>query len=153
MDSWLPGGDSADAAIAADLQGIVLSRSFRAETPFGYSAAEALGRSLKDLLLPRECDVEHLSRSCIRAGPGDTRHVAMGCIVPAHSRAARALAHEPGELIGEPVMVLLPERIRATHVGHLGQGCDAYIAKPVDTRTLPGQIMRRFDSPSGTASP
>jgi PAS domain S-box-containing protein len=180
MDSWLWGEDAADATIAADLQGKVLSWDSHAEAVFGYSAAEAIGRSLKDLLLPGERDVEpalsdkacvyevlrrrkdggllyvNVSRSPIRADSGGARYVryakrdvthlkvardaklvetrfgallestpdatlivnAMGRIVLANSQAARAFAYDAGELIGEPVEVLLPERFRATHVGH-----------------------------------
>lgn len=58
MDSGLSGGRVADAVIATDLQGRVLLRNSHAESLFAYSAAEAIGRSLKDLLLPGERDVE-----------------------------------------------------------------------------------------------
>jgi PAS domain S-box-containing protein len=58
MGSWQSGQGTTDAAIAADLQGIVLSWNSQAESLFGYSHAEAIGRSLKDLLLPGERDVE-----------------------------------------------------------------------------------------------
>jgi PAS domain S-box-containing protein len=42
----------------------------------------------------------------------------MGRIVLANSQAVRAFAYGPNELIGQPVEVLLPERFRASHVGH-----------------------------------
>lgn len=58
MDSRQPGGGIADAAITADLQGAVLTWDYHAEALFGYSAAEAVGRALKDLLLLSERDVE-----------------------------------------------------------------------------------------------
>ncbi len=170
----------ADATIAADLHGKILSWNSHAESLFGYSAAEALGRSLKDLLLPAERDAEpplsddacvyealrrrkdggllyvNVSRSALRQDADgahqvlyckrDVTHLkvardaklvetrfgallestpdailivnAMGRIVLANSQAARAFAYDPGELIGKPVEILLPERFRATHVGH-----------------------------------
>jgi PAS domain S-box-containing protein len=170
----------ADAVIAADLQGRVLLWNPHAEALFGYTAAETLGRSLKELLLPGERDVEppltdvacvyealrrrkdgglvyvNVSRSAIcqdtdgapqvvyakrdvthlkvvrdaklvetrfgallESTPDATLIVnAMGRIVLANSQAARAFAYDPGELIGAPVEVLLPERFRASHVGH-----------------------------------
>jgi PAS domain S-box-containing protein len=58
MGSLQPEVGAADAAIAADLQGTVLSWNIHAEALFGYSAVEAIGRSLKDLLLPGELDIE-----------------------------------------------------------------------------------------------
>jgi PAS domain S-box-containing protein len=58
MDPLDSGGGMADATIDADLQGKVLSWNPEAESLFGYCAAEAIGQSLKDLLLPAERDVE-----------------------------------------------------------------------------------------------
>jgi protein-histidine pros-kinase len=58
MGSGLSGGGVADAVIAADLQGRVLLWNSQAESVFGYSAAESIGRSLKDLLLAGERDSE-----------------------------------------------------------------------------------------------
>jgi PAS domain S-box-containing protein len=58
MDSGQLGYGSADAAITADLQGTVLSWNSTAEGLFGYLAAEAIGRPLKELLLPGELDNE-----------------------------------------------------------------------------------------------
>ena len=58
MDFRQPGAEIAEAVIVVDLQGRVLSWNSHAETLFGYSAAEAVGTSLKDLLLPSEHDAE-----------------------------------------------------------------------------------------------
>jgi PAS domain S-box-containing protein len=179
MDSRLVGGGVADAVIAADLQGRVLLWNPHAEALFGYTAAETLGRSLKELLLPGERDVEppltdvacvyealrrrkdgglvyvNVSRSAIcqdtdgapqvvyakrdvthlkvvrdaklvetrfgallESTPDATLIVnAMGRIVLANSQAARAFAYDPGELIGAPVEVLLPQQPRARTMG------------------------------------
>ncbi len=66
MVSRQAGEGAADAAITADLQGTVLSWNCHAESLFGYSAAEAIGRSLKDLLLPGERDLEPLDdQACV----------------------------------------------------------------------------------------
>jgi PAS domain S-box-containing protein len=70
MDSRQSAEGSADAAITADLHGTVLSWNSFAESLFGYPAAEAIGRSLKDLLLPGELDVEPPLRdvACVYEG-------------------------------------------------------------------------------------
>ena len=181
MHSGLSGEGVADAVIAADLDGRVLLWGSQAEALFGYSAAETVGRSLKDLLLPADRDVGaaigatpacvyealrrrkdggllyvNVARSAVRREAGGAPHVlyskrdvthlkvardaklaetrfgillestpdatlivnAMGRIVLANSQASRAFAYAPGELIGAPVELLLPERFRASHVGH-----------------------------------
>lgn len=41
-----------------------------------------------------------------------------GCIVLANPQAERLFGYEAGELTGSPVEVLLPESVRAVHVGH-----------------------------------
>ena len=41
-----------------------------------------------------------------------------GCIVLANPQAERLFGYETGELAGSPVEVLLPESVRAVHVGH-----------------------------------
>jgi len=41
-----------------------------------------------------------------------------GCIVLANPQAERLFGYEEGELTGSPVEVLLPESVRAVHVGH-----------------------------------
>ncbi len=41
-----------------------------------------------------------------------------GCIVLANPQAERLFGYEAGELAGSPVEVLLPESVRAVHVGH-----------------------------------
>lgn len=41
-----------------------------------------------------------------------------GCIVLANPQAERLFGYESGELNGSPVEVLLPESVRAVHVGH-----------------------------------
>jgi PAS domain S-box-containing protein len=200
MDSRQSIEGTADAAIAADLQGKVLSWDSRAEALFGYFAAEAIGQSLKDLLLPGEWDVEpalsegacvyealrrrkdggllyvNVSRSVIRLDANGSRHVlyskrdvthlkvardaklvktrfgallestpdatlivnAMGRIVLANSQAARAFAYGPGELVGQPVEVLLPDRFRASHVGHR-----SLFSQQPRTRTM-GQGLELF---------
>jgi PAS domain S-box-containing protein len=58
MDARHSEEEAADAAITADLHGTVLSWNVYAETLFGYPAVEAIGHSLKELLLPGELDVE-----------------------------------------------------------------------------------------------
>ena len=69
MDSRQVGEGIADAVIAADLRGIVLSWNSQAEFLFGYSAAEAIGCSLNELLLPSERDLEPRSDDvlCLRS--------------------------------------------------------------------------------------
>jgi PAS domain S-box-containing protein len=178
MDSHLHWGQSVDAAIAADLHGRILLWNEAAETLFGYSAAEAIGQSLRGLLQAEghdeppisgdACIYEALrrrkdgtliqvnvSRRVVHAADGaqhalyskrdvtplkvardaklvETRFGALlesvpdatliinavGRIVLANSQAARTFAYPAGELIGQPVEVLLPERFRGGHARH-----------------------------------
>ena len=113
MDARHSEEGAADAAITADLQGTVLSWNPYAETLFGYPAAEAIGRSLKDLLLPGELDVEppfgdvacvyeglrrrkdggllyiNVSRSGIRLDPAGASHILYSKRDVTHLKVAR----------------------------------------------------------------
>jgi PAS domain S-box-containing protein len=112
MDSRNSAEGGADAVITADLHGVVLSWNSRAESLFGYSGAEALGRSLNELLLPSERDLEprndsecvyealrrrkdggllyvNVSRSAIRRDPGGVSHVLYSKRDVTHLKVAR----------------------------------------------------------------
>ncbi|WP_282285819.1 PAS domain S-box protein [Pseudomonas sp. PS02302] len=61
---------SSDGIISKDLQGVVLSWNHAAEELFGYSASEAVGQRLLDLVVPTE--LEHEERSVLaRIGRGE----------------------------------------------------------------------------------
>ncbi len=51
-----------------------------------------------------------------------------------------------------PVVALTASAMKGDQARVLAAGCDAYIAKPIDTRTLSAQIMRLLGVPPGTAS-
>ncbi len=52
---------SSDGIISKDLQGVVLSWNHAAEELFGYSASEAMGQRLLDLVVPTELEHEEWS--------------------------------------------------------------------------------------------
>jgi protein-histidine pros-kinase len=108
-----PREEITDALIAADLSGTVLSWNSPAEALFGYSPVEALGRSLNDLLLAGERDVEppltdgpciyealrrrkdgglvyvNVSRSAVQARSGGEPHVLYSKRDVTHLKVAR----------------------------------------------------------------
>jgi CheY-like chemotaxis protein len=51
-----------------------------------------------------------------------------------------------------PVVALTASAMKGDQARVLDAGCDAYIAKPIDTRTLSAQLMRLIANPPGTAS-
>jgi protein-histidine pros-kinase len=97
-----------------------VSRSVILETPGGARHILYSKRDVTHLKVARDAKlVETRFGALLESTPDATLIVnAMGRIVLANSQAARAFGYDPSELIGQPVEVLLPERFRASHVGH-----------------------------------
>jgi PAS domain S-box-containing protein len=178
--------ETPDALIATDPDGKVLHWNRGAETTFGYTREDAVGRSLFDLLiLPNQLDEEqamwrdalngqvstyealrrtkdgslvfvNISTRAIRDAGGrvkcfvtnkkeithlksmrdsklvDARYRDLlesipdaivivndtGRIVLVNSRAESVFGYTRAELLGKPIEILLPERFRASHIGH-----------------------------------
>ena len=51
-----------------------------------------------------------------------------------------------------PVIALTASAMKGDEARVLEAGCDAYIAKPIDTRTLSAQILRLLSAAAGTAN-
>lgn len=52
-----------------------------------------------------------------------------------------------------PVVALTASAMKGDEARVLDAGCDAYIAKPIDTRTLSAQLERLCGTPAGTREP
>jgi CheY-like chemotaxis protein len=52
-----------------------------------------------------------------------------------------------------PVVAMTASAMKGDEARVLEAGCDAYIAKPIDTRTLSAQLMHLLRARIGTASP
>jgi PAS domain S-box-containing protein len=62
---------------------------------------------------------DELSKNLLELGPDATVVVdAAGTIIFANAQVARTFGYAPGELVGQLVEVLLPERFRAGHIEH-----------------------------------
>ena len=186
--------ESPDAVVATTIEGQVLYWSRGAETIFGYTGGEAVGRPLNDLIVPadRAKEEQETLQEAVRAGFAtyetlrrrkdgalmnvdisskavrdergevefilssnkdvtqlrlrrDAKLVELrfrdllestphgivlvnptGRIVHTNAQAQRLFRYERGELLGQLVEVLLPERFRAAHVGHRTK----YFAQP-----------------------
>jgi PAS domain S-box-containing protein len=85
-----------DALIAVDLAGTIIAWSAGAEQTFGFAAAEALGRSLSDLIVPRDAGVAFREQTSKVLASGQTSYESVrrrkdGSVVylDVHMRAAR----------------------------------------------------------------
>ena len=62
---------------------------------------------------------DELSKNLLELAPDATVVVdAQGTIVFANAQVARTFGYSPGELVGQPVELLLPERFHGAHVAH-----------------------------------
>jgi PAS domain S-box-containing protein len=62
---------------------------------------------------------DELSKNLLELSPDATVVVdAQGSIIFANAQVARTFGYAPGELVGRPVELLLPERFRGGHVEH-----------------------------------
>jgi len=61
-----------------------------------------------------------------------------GRIVLANAVIERQFGYEPDELIGQPIELLVPERLRALHVAHL----TAFVAEPTARRVRSERVLR-----------
>jgi len=85
-----------DALIAVDLDGVIISWNAGAEQTFGFAAAEALGQSLSDLIVPRDAGVAFREQTSKVLASGQTSYESVrkrkdGSVVylDVHMRAGR----------------------------------------------------------------
>jgi two-component system sensor histidine kinase HydH len=133
-----------DGLVTLDSQGRVVSMNRKGEELLGASAAQALGKCLKDVSGPERCDLEPLVR-----GGGDFRDFPMDCLaadgksVPVKVSGSR-LTSRDGEKLGTVLLLRdireirdMEERVersrRLAALGHLAAGIAHEIRNPLGT--------------------
>ncbi|KQW43658.1 MULTISPECIES: PAS domain S-box protein [unclassified Roseateles] len=102
---------SGDAFIAIDVEGCVTDWNLQAQALFGYSATEATGQRLAELIIPAE------SRAAHQAGMARFRHTGQGRVV--NQRVEVAAQHRDGRRIDVELSV-------AASPTHSGDGYTAH---------------------------
>lgn len=122
-----------DRSARAELSG---SAEFRVVATEVNRMADALDRPLTEVeqvrLYRQAVDVEQRLRLVLESAPDATFVVSRaGTIDFVNRRVTEMFGYEPEELLGEPVEVLVPERLREGHVGHRNGFVEAPRTRPM----------------------